>query len=110
MKYRIIEETYKNEYGEEKRKVFIIKRKTKFLGIPYWSSVTHKVCGMGDIYDTPTEFKTQSEAHEFILNVLCGNEGYDGWSSKIVSQFDCQLSKDKTNSENLNKNNSAKFK
>ena len=99
MKYRIIEETYRNEYGEEKRKVFIIKRRKKFLGIPYWSSVTHKVCGMGDIYNTPTEFKTQSEAHDFILNVLCGNEGYDGWSSKIVSEFDCSVSNPKSADE-----------
>lgn len=94
MKYRIIENVYKNEYGEEKTKVYTIKRKKKFLGVSYWSSITHKVCGMGDIYDTPTEFKTQSEAHDFIINVLCGNEGYDGWSYKVVSQFDCQLSKE----------------
>ena len=99
MKYRIIEETYKDEYGKEKIKVFTIRRKKKFLGIPYWSSVTHKECGMSDTYNKVTEFKTKAEAHEFILNVLCGNEGYDGWSSKIVSEFDCSVSNPKSADE-----------
>ena len=98
MKYQIIEQTYRNEYGEEKRKVYTIRRRKKFLGISYWSNVTHKECGMSDIYNTVTEFESHSQAHEFILNVLCENRNRDGWSYKVVSEFDCRLSND-TNDE-----------
>ena len=101
MKYQIIEETYRDEYGKEKTKLYTIRRRKHFLGIPYWSSVTHKECGWGDIYNKVTEFKTKSEAHEFILNVLCGNEDRDGWSSKIVSEFDCSVGKENTKDENI---------
>lgn len=93
MKYRIIEETYRNEYGEMKRKVYTIKRQKSFLGIRYWSSVKHKECGGLDIYNKVTEFQTHSEAHDFILNVLCGNEGRDEWNYKVVSEFDCTIPK-----------------
>jgi hypothetical protein len=91
MKYQIVEAKYHDEYGKEIRKGYYIKRRKKFLGIHYWSWVTHQICGMGDCYDVRTEFKTHAEAHDFVLNVLCGNENRDGWSYKIVSEFDCKM-------------------
>jgi hypothetical protein len=102
MKYRIVEGIYNNEYGEEKHKIFYIEIQRSFLGIKYWSSVKHKECGWGDVYNTRTEFKTHSEAHDFILNVHCGNENRDGWKYKVVSQFDCSMDK---NVSDTNKNN-----
>ncbi len=90
MHYQIVEAKYHDEYGVEKSKVYQIKRKKSFLGIPYWSWVTHQICGMGDCYDVRTEFKTHSDAHDFIVGVLCGNNGRDGWSYKVISEFDCE--------------------
>ncbi len=95
MKYRIIESIYNNEYGEEAHKVYHIETQKSFLGIKYWSSVKHTECGWGDSYKKTTEFKTHSEAHDFILNVHCGNQNRDGWKHKIVSEFNCSIDKTK---------------
>lgn len=102
MKYQIIESKYHNEFGKEATRVYTIKYRKTFLGIPYWKTVKHWDCSWGDCYKRPTEFGTHSLAHEFILNVLCENECKDGWSSKVVSEFDCSM--DKNNSD-TNKNN-----
>jgi hypothetical protein len=93
MKYQIVEAKYYNEFGEEKSKVYQIRRRKKFLGISYWSWVTHQICGMGDCYDVRTEFESHSKAHDFVVDVLCGNECRDGWNSKVISEFDCNMSK-----------------
>jgi len=93
MKYRIIESIYNNEYGEEAHKIYHIEIQKSFLGIKYWSSIKHTECGWGDSYKRTTEFKTHSDAHDFILNVHCGNSNRDGWKHKIVSEFNCSIDK-----------------
>lgn len=100
MKYQIVEGSYLNEFGKEVRKVYTIRRRKTFLGIKYWSTVTHEDCSWGDCYKRPTEFQTHSEAHDFILNVLCEGGERDGWSYKVVSEFDCTYSAD-TNKNNF---------
>ncbi len=90
MRYRIIESTYNDEYGKETQKVYYIDVEKNFLGIfKYWKRVTHKVGGMSGTYNTWTPFKTSSDAHDFVLTTLCGNNHKDDWKEKVVSDFYC---------------------
>lgn len=88
-KYRIIEGIYRDEYGNESHKVYYIKIKKKFLGISYWKYQTHLECGYGDCYDVNTEFKSHSDAYDFIQKNLCGKDFKDGWKYKVINEFDC---------------------
>ena len=66
MKYKIVKSSYYNEYGEEKSTQYYILRRKRFLGIGYWSRVSHPAW---ESWDT-TWFNTESEAQAFIERVL----------------------------------------
>lgn len=83
MKYKILESSYYNEFGETKCKHYWIKEKRRFLGIGYWKTVTHPS------YDgfTPTLFDSEGEAVEFIRDVLERKKFKGGWEEKVVNRF-----------------------
>ena len=90
--YRIEEGIYKNEYGVEERRVYYILKKKTFLGFEYWRYQTHEECSWGDCYNVRTEFKTYSDAAKFIKDNLCGKTFKEGWSYKVINEFDCNNS------------------
>jgi hypothetical protein len=89
MKYRIIESIYHNECGKEKNKHYYIQRQKTFLGIKYWSDVKHRECGWGDCHDLTTEFKSHTDAYDFVETVLCPQKKKNGWTDTVVNHFDC---------------------
>lgn len=88
-KYRIIEGTYQDEYGNKKHKVYHIQKRKSFLGIQYWGYQKHTECGYGDCYDVKTEFKTYEDALKFIKENLCGRDFKEGWSYSVMRYVDC---------------------
>ena len=94
IKYRIIEGSYKDEYGTETRKAYYIQKEKSFLGFKYWRYQTHTICGMSDCYDVRTEFKTYEDANKFIQTHLCGRDFKDGWKYKVVTEFNCGMGLD----------------
>ncbi len=88
-KYRIEEGIYKNEYGVEERRVYYILKRKTFLGFEYWKYQTHEICGWGDCYDVRTEFSSPHDAHQFAKKNLCGGNFKEGWSYKVINEFEC---------------------
>ena len=88
-KYRIEEGIYRDEYGKEKQKVYYILKRKTFLRFEYWRYQTHEICGMGDCYDVRTEFSSHHDAYQFVKNNLCGGNFEEGWSYKVINEFEC---------------------
>ncbi len=88
-KYRIIEGTYQDEYGNRTHKVYQIQKQKFFLGFKYWKYHTHTECGYDDCYDVRTEFKTYGDALKFIKDNLCGKDFKAGWSYNVMREVNC---------------------
>lgn len=89
MKYRIMESIYYDEYGKEKRKHYYIQKQKSFLLIKYWSDVKHRECGWGDCHNVTTQFKSHTDAYDFIKTVLCPQKKKDGWEDRAINYIDC---------------------
>lgn len=87
--YKIYRESHLDEYGVEGLVSYYIKEHKTFLGISYWKSITHQICGMGDCYNIRTKFKSVEEAEMFIKKKLCTKIGKDKWVEKEVKQLSC---------------------
>ena len=83
--YKIYQADYTNEFGECKETYYFIKQRKTFLGIPYWSEVTHEVGGWDGLSSERTKFKTHREAYDFIHDVLEKKVGRSGWNEKMVN-------------------------
>lgn len=88
-KYRIIEGTYQDQYGNKRVEAYYIQKRKSFLGFEYWKYQTHEECGWGDCYNVRTQFKTYEDALKFIKNYLCGRDFKEGWSYKVINEFGC---------------------
>jgi hypothetical protein len=87
--YRILKETYYDQYGEEKNSQYFIQTRKKFLGIRYWSSISHDVGSMSGTFSTTTYFSSVKQAEEFAEKHICGGRCYDGWVTKVVTTKQC---------------------
>lgn len=84
--FKIMENVYYNEYGQEKRKYYFILRKhTGILGVEYWRKIVHPSY---DSYETTT-FETREDAVNFVKNVLCKNKTISGWKTNVVDEISC---------------------
>jgi uncharacterized protein (DUF1800 family) len=88
MKFRIIENIYRNEYGEQKSKNYHIEVQKKFLGIRYWKAEKHLECGYGDCYNVITKFETHTAAYEFAVTKIARRVKKDGWDATVINQFE----------------------
>jgi hypothetical protein len=88
--YRILEERYYNRYGESNQVQYIIQYRKRFLGIPYWKTVTHQVGDFDGTYSNTTYFNSITQAEEFAERCICGERGYDGWETKVVTTKQCK--------------------
>ncbi len=87
--YKIYRQSHLNEYGEERLVSYYIRERKTFLGITYWKSITHEICGMGDCYNVRTQFESVEKAETFIKEKLCTKIGKDKWVEKEVKQLSC---------------------
>jgi hypothetical protein len=83
MKYKIIFNEYRDEYGVVTNSHYTIQIQRKFLFFKYWSTITHEISGWGDLYTTETNFRTLEDAKEFIEN-LNKSGVLDKWSQTVV--------------------------
>lgn len=90
MRYKIIKYSHFNEYGEEYAPHYYIKEKRTIFGIEYWKTITHEVCGYGDVYNERTIFKTQKKAEEFVRDKLCKGVSIDKTKEIEVKTIDCE--------------------
>lgn len=87
--YKIMRHSYFDEYGKEKNICYYILERRRFLGIPFWKEITHKVYGMGDCFNTTTQFKTIEDAEKFIKKTLCSGKPHDKLVEKEVKKVSC---------------------
>ena len=91
MKYKIVRESYFNEYGVEQNIVFYVMKECKGLfGWRYWNYIRHEECGWGDCTSVKTQFKTQEEAQTFIDDILCKEVLRQNWVTKDISESTCK--------------------
>jgi hypothetical protein len=88
--YRILEEKYYDQYGEVKDSHYIVQYRRSFLGIRYWKTVTHTIGDMNGTYSNTTYFRSITQAEEFAERHICGDRGYDGWKTKVVTTKQCK--------------------
>lgn len=88
MKFRIIESIYYNEYGKEKSKYYYIQEQKSFLWIKYWSDITHRENYIGDCYNVTTQFKSHSDAYDFVKDVLCVQNKRNDWKNTVINHID----------------------
>jgi hypothetical protein len=84
--YRVLKHTYYEKCDIE-REHYTIQKKGKFLWWDKWVSIRESICGMGDCYDVPIKFDTESDAIYAIKNLQRGTIP-DGWRRKVVLVFD----------------------
>jgi hypothetical protein len=84
-----MESIYYDEYGKEQDKHYYIQKRKSFLGIKYWSDIKHEVCGYGDCYNITTQFKSQTDAYNFVNTVLCPQKKKNSWENTIVNEIEC---------------------
>jgi hypothetical protein len=87
--YKIYRQSHLDEYGVESSVSYYIRERKNFLGIPYWKSITHEVCGYGDCFNVRTGFTSVEKAETFIKEKLCTKIGKDKWVEKEVKQLSC---------------------
>jgi hypothetical protein len=80
MKYKIIFNEYRDEYGIVTNSHYTVQVQRKFLCFKYWSVITHKI---GALRITETTFKTLKESKKFIKNIKKGGV-FDKWSQTVV--------------------------
>jgi hypothetical protein len=89
MKYRIMESIYYDQYGKQKRKHYYIQKQKSFLWIKYWSDVKHREFEWGDCDDVTTQFKSHTDAYDFVKTVLCPQKKNDGWTDTVINEINC---------------------
>jgi hypothetical protein len=87
--YKIIRQSHLDEYGVEGSISYYIREHKTFLGIPYWKSIQHEVCGYDGCHNVRTYFKSVEEAETFIKEKLCTKIGKNKWVEKEVKQLNC---------------------
>jgi hypothetical protein len=87
--YKIMKESYFNEYGVEANVYYYIMESRTFLGIAYWKSIKHQICGMGDCYNFRTKFNTIEDAEKFITEKLCTRIGHSKWVKAEIKNINC---------------------
>lgn len=88
-KYRIIENRWYDKFGDSHLSGYNVQHRKSFLGIKYWKTITHTTCGMGDCYDTPTNFNSVKDAEKFIKEKLCTGTPIDKHKSKVIGEYGC---------------------
>ena len=89
--YYIEDVSYHDEYGKLTNTNYNIRYRKSFFGLfPYWKYITHQDGGMGDYYDSRTNWKTIELAETFIKEILCKDIVYDGWVDKTVGEITCK--------------------
>jgi hypothetical protein len=69
MKYKIIVNEYRNEYGEVTESYYTVQIQRKFLFFQYWSTITH---AFDDTYSVETTFNDLLAASEFVAKLKKG--------------------------------------
>lgn len=89
--YKIFRYSYVDEYGKESPTsvYYYIKESRKFLGIKFWSEITHEVCGMSDCIQCRTKFKSIEDAEKFIKETLCPRTGRSTWKKEEIKNVSC---------------------
>lgn len=91
MAYKIYKKCYHNKDGEIENVTFFIKKKKKFLGRTYFKNVEHVQGGYDGNYRMTTTFKTEEEAKEFILKVLCPGIPRQKWVETPIKEISCDI-------------------
>lgn len=87
--YKIMRHSYFDEYGTESNIYYYILERRRFLGIPFWKEITHRIYGMGDCYNVRTQFKKLDDAEKFIKKTLCPRKAHDKVVEKEVKKVSC---------------------